>query len=345
MQRKYTLLYQNPTTGLRDWYTEIFGPCVDQVVDDGTHTAVLDDCIVSDSFVEIQDPAYYRRFRGRNAFLLLSPDEYYLAPIDVYRNFCGVFRSHFSGAYDPARVLQIPTGYQPGFRPFDASRPASERKYMWSFLGDVKKTTRPECLRSLIPYTPNYWYASDGWTPGRGAAPVSALRPRPTHQYFAIVGESAFTPCPMGNVSQESHRPFEALETGSIPVLEKRFLIDAHRSVLGDHPLPTFYSWKEAGAFMSRLWSTPAQLDALQRECLAWWAAYKHRLTERIGEFMSRLDGQTATARTRYIAAYARIPGWSLVELTRHHTPRALLRRLERQTRRFVTTGRILVRK
>ena len=63
--RKLTLLYQNPTTPLRGWYQEIFAPWIQDVVDDGSHSVVMDDCIVSDSFIQTHDPAYYARFAGK----------------------------------------------------------------------------------------------------------------------------------------------------------------------------------------------------------------------------------------------------------------------------------------
>jgi hypothetical protein len=230
MYRKLTLLYQNPTTSLRDWYAEIFGPWIDRVVDDGTRTVVMDDCLVSDSFAYLQDPAYYRQFRGRNAFLLLSPDEYYATPPDLFRNFCGVFRSHWSGAFSDHRVKQIPTGYHAYPLRLRDSKPASQRKYLWNFLGEVNKTTRPDCLRQLIPIEPNFWFAADNWRPDH-SAPIRENPRLSRDAYHEVLFESAFTPCPMGNVSQESHRPYEALEVGSIPILEKRLFMDAHRNL------------------------------------------------------------------------------------------------------------------
>lgn len=345
MGRKLTLLYQNPTTPLREWYAEIFSPWIDRVVDDGTHTIVLDNCIVADVFVQQEDPAYYRKFLGKNAFLLLAPDEYYATPPATFRNFCGVVRSHHSSVFLADRVLQIPTGYNPGFGGPQTFDPASRRQYMWSFLGQVNKTTRPECLRSLLHLEPNLWYASDGWKPAPNwTGDTGSFRPR--QAYLEILRDSAFAPSPMGNVSQEALRPFEALQVGSIPILEKRWLMDAHRAVLGDdHPLPTFYSWKEAAQFMSRLWANPSELDALQQRCLTWWADYKLRLSGEVGAFLSRLEDQHPTASTRYVAPWAHIPGWSLAELARHHTPRALARRVERNTKRLLTTGRLLVHK
>lgn len=343
MPRKLTLLYQNPATPLREWYTEILGPLVDQVIDDGTHTVVMDDCIVSDSFVRLHDPTYYRRFRDKNAFLLLSPDEYYATPVEVYNNFCGVIRSHYADAFLGDRVKQIPVGYLPGSRVEGECRIATQRKYVWSFLGEVNKTTRPECVRSLIRITPNLWHATDGWKPNRTKSLPNTTRS--SAEYYSVLRESAFVPCPMGNVSQEAHRIYEALEVGAIPILERRLTMDAHRKVLGSHPIPTFYRWSDAAAYVVKMWQSPAELDQLQVRCISWWTEYKLQLSRDIGAFLSRLEDQFPTAQTQYIAPYARIPGWSLFELSRHHTWRALLRRVRRHTRRLLTTGRLIVHK
>lgn len=340
---RLTLLYQNPDTPLREWYSEIFGPVIDHVVDDGTHTTVLDNCILSDSFVQTHDPAYYKQFHGRNAFLLLSPDEYYRTPLAAYRNFCGAFRSHYAGAFLPERMKQMPVGYNSGFGGLESEKIASNRQYVWTFLGEVGKSTRPECLRGLIPVKPNFWYSSDGWQPDR--SPAGRWQNLPAEDYINYLRESAFIPCPLGNVSQESLRVFEALQVGSIPVLEKRRSMDAHRAVLGDHPLPTFFNWQDAAVAMRHLWQEPQALDKLQAECIAWWRDYKLRLSAEVEQFIVRLEHRIPSADTRYVRGYARLPGWSLFELSRHHTPRAIVRRIGRQTKRFATTGKLMIRK
>ncbi|HEY0794308.1 MAG TPA: hypothetical protein VGD64_00870, partial [Acidisarcina sp.] len=282
---RLTLLYQNPETPLREWYSEIFDPVVDEVVEDGSHTTVLDNCILSDSFVNTHDPAYYRKFHGKNAFLLLSPDEYYRTPLAAYQNFCGVFRSHYAGAFLAERIKQIPTGYNTGFGGLQSEKIASKRQYVWSFLGEAGKSTRPECLRSLMLVTPNYWYASDGWKPHGAVAATS--QNLSAQDYTNNLRESAFVPCPLGNVSQESLRVYEALQVGAIPVLEKRRWMDAHRAVLGVHPLPTFFSWHDAAKAMAKWSREPETLDQLQQDCIDWWRDYKLRLSGEVQDFVA----------------------------------------------------------
>lgn len=343
--RKFTLLYQNPDTPLQDWFGEIFGPWIKDVVYDGTGSVVMDDCILSDDFIYKKDQAYYERFKGKNAFLLLSPDEYYAAPFSAYRHFCGVFRSHYSGAFCADRVMQLPVGYNPGFREQSTGKPASQREYVWSFLGQINKSTRPECVQNLLRIKPNLWYSSDGWQPAGKAEKTGVIKNRPKQEYVSILKESAFTPCPMGHVSQEALRTYEALQVGSIPVLEKRMFMDAHRAVLGDHPLPTFSSWRKAADYMEYLWKNPEELDQLQRLCMDWWTSYKLRLSDDIGRFLHRLQDHPPTPDTKYIASYAHLPGWSWFELSRHHSPRAFMRRVEKQATRVLKTGKFFSHK
>jgi hypothetical protein len=342
---RLTLLYQNTRILRRDYYAELFGPWIDKVIDDGSHTLVLDNCILSDDFVQRKDPEYYRQFRGLNAFLLLGPDEYYLAPALIYRNFRGVIRSHYSGAFLAKRVKQIPVGYNPGFEGLDPLKPANERSYLWSFQGEVNKSTRPDCIANLAGIGPNYWLATDNWQ--LGGQPLETdptLLRKPRAAMYAILAESAFAPCPMGNVSQEAPRVYEALQVGAIPVLEKRRFMDVHRRLLGEHPLPTFYDWKHAADFMARLRQSPQDLNALQQQCVGWWAAYKTRLSAEIGDFLRRLQEEVPDENDPFTAFWARIPGWSVFELSRHHSPRALMRRVRRHAVRFATAGKLLVR-
>ena len=234
-------------------------------------------------------------------------------------------------------------GYNPGFERQELGKPSRERKYIWSFLGQVNKSTRPECLRSLLQVKPNYWYASDGWESGVKLPTGETGEGKPKMHYPEVLRDTVFTICPMGNVAQECLRTYEALQVGSIPVLERRLTMDAHRSVLGEHPLPTFASWKKAAVWMREIAGQPEQMDQLQRDCMTWWTDYKLRLSQEIGEFIGRLQDHPSTPETRYVAPYASLPGWNMFELTRHHTPRAFLRRLELSAVRLATTRKLFI--
>ena len=344
MPKKLTLLWQSTKCPLRDWILEIFSPLVDGEVFDGEHKIVLDNCLVVDSFLNWADPAYYPQFRGKNAFLLREPDEYFRDVSGIYTNFCGVFRMHYSGVFRRERVMPVPLGYVNGRGRQSEPKPASQRKYVWSMLGMINKSTRPDAVRALLPVEPVYWYASDGWTPGAATAANNERRDQPAASYQKLLSESAFCPSPMGNVMQETNRPFEALEAGAIPLLERRWLMDAHRSLLGNHPLPTFPNWKMAASFVQSMWNDKQALDQLQAECLSWWQSYKANLTAEAVAFVDRLWVDIPSSNSQFVRGYAHLPGWFVFELLRHHSAGALRRRVMRQARRLFAGRRLFGR-
>jgi hypothetical protein len=211
-------------------------------------------------------------------------------------------------------------------------------------LGQINKSSRPEAIRALLHVEPNYWYASDAWKPGAGISLNSDVQNVPTGNYLGLLGESAFCPSPMGNVSLETGRPYSALEAGSIPLLERRSLMDVHRRLLGNHPLPTFSSWKRAADFVREMWADKKALDQLQRECLTWWADYKRNLAMDVVRFVDRLWNNHASGINEFMRGYARMPGWPELELLRHHSLPALTRRIRRQATRIVREGKIYER-
>jgi len=207
-------------------------------------------------------------------------------------------------------------------------------------LGQMNKSTRPDALTALIKIEPNFWYASDGWKPG-STTDCGNTANKPRESYRELQAESMFSPSPMGNVQQETNRPFEALEAGAIPLLEKRWLMDAHKSLLGPHPLPTFADWKQAAEFVRRSIEDPEGLDRLQSECLAWWSEYKARLSEDVVDFVERLWQKPPVGKREIVKWHGRLPGWAFIELLRHHNAAALRRRIVRQTRRIIEQGRV----
>lgn len=345
MRKQLTLLWQDTQSWHHEWILEVLSPLIGRQVFDGRHEIVLDDCIVVDANIQLVDPAYFARFRGKNAFLFREPDEFLRdVSLDAYRNFRGVFRMHHSAAFRPERVMHIPVGYPRGEFRRNEPKPASLRQYAWAMLGQMNKSTRPEAMTALLGVEPNYWYASDGWRPGADVSLNYELANRPSTDYLELISEAAFCPSPMGNVSQESGRPYAALEAGSIPILEKTLLMDVHRRLLGKHPLPTFSNWKKAAEFIREMWADKRALDQLQLECLSWWANYKRNIAEDAAGFVDRLWNREPEEISAYIRFYARLPGWPVLELARHHSMPALTRRIKRQGTRLMQHGKLFER-
>ncbi len=323
--RQYTLLWQVRGAVEREWLSEIFGDLVCDQVDD-SYSTVIDDCIVVDSRIHRAPSGYYPQFAGRrNVFLLHLSDEWFIPNYSTYSYFNGIFRNYGSAAFHPKRVMCLPLGYRDRLSlAVPSLRRPGERRYVWSFLGELEKSSRPEMARALNSIEPHLLHMTD--RPG-------AIRLGPQAYHEALL-DSIFAPCPMGNVNLESFRIYEALECGAIPLLESRITLDFFRLSLGAHPLPTFLTWSGAAKFVRQMLSTPKKLQAKQDECLAWWRGYKHRLHDQIQRFLEdRGDGPKIGAGA--VRGYQRLPGWQAVELARHHSGAAILRRAVKEGRRL----------
>ncbi len=339
---KFTGIWQANNPLEQDWIEELFKDYVSSYVTDGKHELVLDNAVLFDAFCAANDPAYYAQFKGKNAFLVHFLDENYEGSYEIYENFRGVLRCHWSDAFNPKRVMRFPLGYTAGLdRTREVIKKASERRYVWSFLGQMSKSSRPDMAHNLAKVAPNFCFATDG-VPGfafynRQADGSPRLFPR--DEYGDFLFESAFSPCPMGNVNLECFRVYESLECGAIPIVEKRLTLDYFTELLGKHPLPAVRSWGEARNLVADLIAKPGEMDALQKECVDWWVTFKKSYITELGEFLRTQPDSASTQAAPVMMPRYYKPGWQIREMLRHHDMRAFGRRVQKQVNRIIRTG------
>ena len=106
---------------------------------------------------------------------------------------------------------------------------------------------------------------------------------------------SVFSLCPGGN-NAESHRLYEVLDAGSIPLVTRN---DWERGLqhIGASPLRILDSWDELGSLIRGYVSEPRRLDEYQRQLAAWW---KQRQEQANDLFRSALMGAPIATRRQY---------------------------------------------
>ena len=106
---------------------------------------------------------------------------------------------------------------------------------------------------------------------------------------------SVFSLCPGGNTA-ESHRLYEVLDAGSIPLVTRN---DWERGLqhIGASPLRILDSWDELGSLIRGYVSEPRRLDEYQRQLAAWW---KQRQEQANDLFRSALMGAPIATRRQY---------------------------------------------
>jgi hypothetical protein len=320
MQRKLSIIWQGLAYSEREWIAEIFGEIMGEQISDGQHVRVADNSLLVDSQIHRHPSSYYAQFRGKNAFLLHLSDESYAGGYEVYDCFRGVFRNYWSSIFRPQQVFTLPLGYCDGLRHDAPSTPASKRRYVWSFLGSIlSKSSRPDMAQALAAITPNFFHITD----------TGKKNFLPRTEYKTVLLDSAFAPCPMGNLNLESFRVYEALECGSIPIVEKRLALNYFGCLLGPHPLPAVRTWRAARALIRRFLNNAEALDRLQQQCTQWWGEYKSKLRSAVLAFMQSCSAQEHALPS--ISFRQRLPLWRVLELCRHHSFLALARRLRHQ--------------
>ena len=340
---KFTAIWQSSARGadwpLFDWLKRLFEPYIAEHIFDPHHQVVMDNAIVFDAWVYSYDPAYYARFKGKNAFLVHIGDEFLELGFDRYVYFRGVFRMIWSSVFNPRHVMTLPLGSYINSPPASIT-PVAERRYAWSFIGDAEKVSRPDMVRAFSTLEPHVCYSS---TPVPGVTfferGPTGKRRIPEADFFRILGDSVFAPAPMGNATIESCRPYDALEFGAIPIIERRLTLDYYKGLLGSHPLPTVSSWAEGRQFANRLINDPPRLEALHTTCMQWWAGYKRDLIRNIGVFLEERS-QASDDLVPLRSHLPHLPLWQYGELLRHHNLPALSRRVSKQIRRLVKQRR-----
>jgi hypothetical protein len=340
--QKYTAIWQTDDASEMPWVNELYGSFIERHVFDGQRSMIFEHTILFDHFIPANDLAYYEKFKGRDAFLVDFSDENYEFDATIYANFKGVIRCHWSNIFQSQYVKVLPLGYSKNLSKTSATfKLASERQFAWSFTGQVNKSSRCDMANKLSKVEPHLLFATDD-PPGiiMWNHNLAGRRCYSPTENTEILLDSVFSPCPMGNVNLECFRIYEALECGSIPIIEKRLTLDYFAGLLGNHPLPVVRSWKEGQRYVGTMLKSPELLNQIQRDCTTWWASRKQQCSEEIGEFLQRcaLREEALTINAIVTARYG-FAGWNLIELLRHHDRHALLKRITRQFNRFAKTG------
>lgn len=295
-----------------------------QVVVDSSQTKVFPNSIVCSRPNNLGPELLRAIAKTPGVILYHISDEWYLDPLDNYRFFAHIIRNYFHTALNRNCISQFPLGPSNSSRRFSSSRPAAERRYTWSFAGQLASTRQ-----SLVRYL-------KGLTPNRIHITGAVRRPQPpidSHEYIDLLENSIFVPCGMGNVNLESFRIYEALDCGAIPVVERRPWHDYFTLLYGPHPLPSVKSWAEAPALLRNLLSDAARLNEKQFEIQTWWNDLQERLRQRLAWILRNARNQVPSALPAQ-AFPRRLTGF--FEMLKHHDAVALRARVSITVKRLI---------
>jgi hypothetical protein len=99
-----------------------------------------------------------------------------------------------------------------------------------------------------------------------------------TDDYYKILNNSIFAPIPHGYFHPETYRLYEALEAGSIPIIENPFKF--FDDFLPNNPLPSVNSWEDSSIIIKKYLENKKDIEILGDKINDWWTQHKENLKE-----------------------------------------------------------------
>jgi hypothetical protein len=313
-----------------DWLRDIFGNHIDGEATDLDLTCFDDDSIHVISSNRSPLPTYTDYFREcraqcKHIVLVHLSDEWFSGGYEVYRYFDLVIRQNRTYLAEGNGILTIPLGYPQGTHIGGPVLSAVERRYAWSFTGEIK-ASRIAMASAFHGFEPQFLTRTDSISDAAGKRLSKA-------EFDAVLGNTVFAPCPMGNANLETWRLYESLEFGCIPLVEHRLTLDYFSDLFGPNPIPKFRNWSEARQYAERAFGDKQYLLRKQTELRDWWTAYKAKVRSQVRAAVTgpsqtmELQFYVAKIRNRYPMAHEPL---RLMELVRHQSAASLRRRLAR---------------
>lgn len=159
-----------------------------------------------------------------------------------------------------------------------------DKKYTWCFMGQIhNQGERAKMIKSLKSIKGSYFCSTN--TSWQSSDSIDTAR------YKRIMQQSIFVPCPRGNNSPDTFRLYEAIESGSIPIVERD---EYWNHLFGvDHPLIQVSDWDKSIKDIEMLSNNPDWLKNYSNRLSSWWKEYKNKLSTTINSINKESNNNT----------------------------------------------------
>jgi len=261
-----------------DWIKELFKKVEFNLIFDTQFKTITNNSVlIINNINEKVIENYISKFLKKNYHIgvIQFGDEHYNRPMNYYKKVSFVLRNYYHDKFSQYNnVYHFPLGYKKGFCNDNQLQlqSANKRKYLWNFIGLViGRKTRPEMISQAIKLPYGFVYTTNKW----GEADQKSM---PTDEYREVLTNSTFTLAPFGWSTPDTYRLYEALEVGSIPIVE--YSNGYFNKLLGTkNPIPFVNQWSDLPNLIN---SMHGKENKLQKKCIYWWKKYKKGLQKKI---------------------------------------------------------------
>lgn len=221
-----------------------------------------------------------------NKFMLINLSDQTLrfnTNIFNLNNCLHVFRNYIKPKLNNEKLTYIPLGYKFGLfngKSQQLVQSNTNRKNIWTFCGDIKKSNRHNILKSIEQFKPNYIHTISHWNSN------DSLQ---CDDYRILLENTYIVPCLIGNCSIDTFRLYEALECGCIPIVLKHNVNfdkteNYYETLFGKHPIPTINNFSELKNIFQQL--LDFGLEQKRLEICSWYNCYKVELKNNINNII-----------------------------------------------------------
>lgn len=171
---------------------------------------------------------------------------------------------------DAKNLLVVPLGVPNNFVRPPSVRAIRDRRFSWSFLGEIKNANRQNMVSKLSTLKgESFVHATSAWNSTDSLSGVD---------YSDVLANAVFVPSPPANVHLECYRTYEALECGAIPVVDTTYYRDTF-----DAPFPIVEpTWEDAPEVLNAFLDRRESLEELHQRCTAWWEDAKQSYPQKV---------------------------------------------------------------
>jgi hypothetical protein len=269
-----------------DWIRQLLAGLAPQEVIDGEHNVFIDGSIIVDHTLSPQKNEYYFEMlkRGHRFAIIHLSDEQYKDDWSAYEYANCIVRQYWSPLIaDRRNILAMPLGCKNGFV-VNNCKPAGERRFVWSFIGAVNRSSRPAMISAMRSLPGGFEHTTGLGNVDPGTLDQSiVLKPwMSIVEYAALLEDTIFSPCPIGMQNLDSFRVCESLEAGCIPIVERRPNHDYFSHLYGSHPMVTVDCWDQVPMIIAALMNDPVALEAKRMQCKNWWSTHRKEVIQRV---------------------------------------------------------------
>ena len=208
-------------------------------------------------------------------FISNGGEEFLSKDVEACKRATFSWRQSFKDNIYPEKTIFFPFGYCNQFLFISSKRvcPWEKKTRKWVFCGQVQNDNRQAMLQEMKNFENGEVFLTSGFGTGMD-----------TYAYCKFLNTGKIIPCPLGNCSVDTFRMCEALECGSIPILEKTAPLhntdNYWKKMFGDdHPFLVIDNWSQISTVLQPYINNELNLLKLGNKCWAWWIRYKRNLT------------------------------------------------------------------